>query len=101
MWRVEQRWRAGRQRRSEIAVAATELSRVRDASTQALFKWPLRLTGGHREQLSVLAQLQIPKGLQVTNSGTKIKIEISSNFKGVQPFLKKSDKFYKILSSQA
>jgi hypothetical protein len=30
----------------------------------------------------------------------KIKIETSSNFKGVQTFLEKSDKFYKILSSQ-
>jgi hypothetical protein len=51
----------------------------------------------HKEQLSFLEQLQIPKGLQ----GTKIKIETSWNFKGVQIFLKKSDKFYKILSSQA
>jgi hypothetical protein len=48
----------------------------------------------HKEQLSFLAQLQIPKGLQVINSGTKNKIETSSNFKGVQTFLKKSDKFY-------
>jgi hypothetical protein len=55
----------------------------------------------HKEQLSFLAQLQIPKGLQVINSGTKIKIETSSNFKGVQNFLEKSDKFYNILSSQS
>jgi hypothetical protein len=48
-----------------------------------------------------LSELQIPKGLQVINSGTKFKIETSSNFKGVQTFLEKSDKFYKILSSQS
>jgi hypothetical protein len=40
----------------------------------------------HKEQLFFLAQLQIPKVLQVINSGTKIKIENSSNFKGVQLF---------------
>jgi hypothetical protein len=40
----------------------------------------------HKEQLFFLAQLQIPNVLQVINSGTKIKIEKSSNFKGVQLF---------------
>jgi hypothetical protein len=53
----------------------------------------------HKEQLSFLSQLQIPSKLQVKNYGTKIKFESSSNFKGVQTFLEKSDKFLKILSS--
>jgi hypothetical protein len=48
----------------------------------------------HYEQLLPLGGLPIPNRLQVINSGTKIKIETSSNFKGVQTFLKKSDKFY-------
>jgi hypothetical protein len=30
----------------------------------------------HKEQLSFLAQLQIPKGLQVINSGTKSKLKL-------------------------
>jgi hypothetical protein len=55
--------------------------------------------GKCREQLYFLAHLQIPKGLQGINSGTQIKIEISLNFKGVQTFLEKSDKFYKIIPS--
>jgi hypothetical protein len=52
-----------------------------------------------KEQLSLLANLQIPSGYQVKNSGTKINFESSLNFKGVQTFLEKSDKFLKILSS--
>jgi hypothetical protein len=53
----------------------------------------------HKKQLSFLSKLQIPSGLQVKNSGTKINFEYSSNFKGVQTFLKKSNKFFKIPSS--
>jgi hypothetical protein len=53
----------------------------------------------HKEQLSCLSQLQIPSELQVKNSGIKVNFESSSNFKGVQTFLEKSDKFLKILSS--
>jgi hypothetical protein len=52
-----------------------------------------------KEQLSFLSQLQIPSELQVKNSGTKINFESSSNSKGVQTFLKKSGKFFKIPSS--
>jgi hypothetical protein len=37
---------AGRQRRHEVAVAATQLLRARDANAWAPFKRPLRLTGG-------------------------------------------------------
>jgi hypothetical protein len=55
----------------------------------------------HYEQLLPLGRLPIPNRLQVINSGTKIKIETSSNFKGVQTFLEKTDNFYKIPSSQA
>jgi hypothetical protein len=36
----------GRQRRHEVAAAAEQLSRVRDASVWALFKLRLRLTSG-------------------------------------------------------
>jgi hypothetical protein len=52
-----------------------------------------------KEQLSLLENLQIPTVYQVKNSGTKINFESSSNFKGVQTFLEKSDKFLKILYS--
>jgi hypothetical protein len=31
----------------------------------------------HKEQLYFLAELQIPEGLQVINSGTKLKLKIS------------------------
>jgi hypothetical protein len=55
----------------------------------------------HYEQIFLLGWLPIPNQLQVINSGTKIKIETSSNFKGFQTFMEKSDNFYKILSSQA
>jgi hypothetical protein len=98
---------ASQQRRCEVAAAAAQLSRVRDASVRALFKRLLRLTSGpqnfiyllrfsnthisifklvtilmsnfhqifhkdrwkHKEQLSFLAQLHIPQGLQVINFG--------------------------------
>jgi histidinol phosphatase-like PHP family hydrolase len=53
----------------------------------------------YKEKLYFLEKLQNPTGLQVKHSGTKINFESSSNFKGVQTFLKKSDKFLKILSS--
>jgi hypothetical protein len=43
-----------------------------------------------------LDKLQIPSGLQVTNSGTNTNLNFSLNFKGVQTFLEKSDKFSKI-----
>jgi hypothetical protein len=48
----------------------------------------------HREQLSILTQLQIPKGLQVINSGTKSKLKIPRILKGFKTFWKKLDKFY-------
>jgi hypothetical protein len=50
------------------------------------------------EQLSFLAQLQIPSEFQVTNSEKLFKFESSLKFKGVQTFLEKSDKFSKIPS---
>jgi hypothetical protein len=49
----------------------------------------------HKAQLYILDQLQNPIGLQVINSGTNSNL----NFKVVQTFLKKSDKFSKIPSS--
>jgi hypothetical protein len=55
----------------------------------------------HYEQLFLLGRLPILNRLQVINSGTKIKIETSSNFKGVHTFLEKTDNFYKIPSPQA
>jgi hypothetical protein len=42
----------------------------------------------HREQLSILTQLQIPKGLQVINSGTKSKLKIPRILKGFKTFWK-------------
>jgi hypothetical protein len=51
----------------------------------------------HKEQHSFLAQLQIPKGLQVINSGTKSKLKIPQILKGFKPFWKNlinSIKFY-------
>jgi hypothetical protein len=44
-----------------------------------------------------LAQLHIPSGFQVTNSGTNSNLNLE--FKGVQTFLEKIDKFSKIPSS--
>jgi hypothetical protein len=46
-----------------------------------------------------LDKLQNTSGLQVTNSRKKIKFESSLNFRGVQIFLEKYDKLYKIPSS--
>jgi hypothetical protein len=51
----------------------------------------------HKEKLSFLAQLQIPKGLQVINSGTKSKLKLPRILKGFKPFWKNlinSIKFY-------
>jgi hypothetical protein len=53
----------------------------------------------YKEQLCFLSQLQILSGLHVKNSGTNLIFEFSSNFKGIQTFLEKSDKFFKIQSS--
>jgi hypothetical protein len=41
----------------------------------------------HREQLSFLAQLQIPRGLQVIVFWDKLKFQSFLNFKGIQTFL--------------
>jgi hypothetical protein len=40
----------------------------------------------HKEQLSFLALLQIPKGSQVIIFWNKFKFESSFNFKGIQTF---------------
>jgi hypothetical protein len=53
----------------------------------------------YKEQLCFLSQLQILSGLHVKNSATNLIFEFSSNFKGIQTFLEKSDKFFKIQSS--
>jgi hypothetical protein len=42
--------------------------------------------GKHNEQLPFLAQLQIPKGLQVINSVTKSKLKIPRILTGFKPF---------------
>jgi hypothetical protein len=52
----------------------------------------------HYEQLFSLSPLPIPNRIQVTNFGTNSTLNSSSNFKGIQMFLKNSDKFLKILS---
>jgi hypothetical protein len=52
-----------------------------------------------KEQLSFLVQLEISSGFQVTNSENYSNLNLSLNFKGVQTFLDKSDKFSKILCS--
>jgi hypothetical protein len=52
----------------------------------------------HYAQFSQLGQLQIPNRNHVKNPGTNSTIESSMNFKGVQTFWEKSDKFTKILS---
>jgi hypothetical protein len=52
----------------------------------------------HGEQRFSLAPLPIRNRIHVTNFGTNSTLNSSSNFKGIQTFLKNSDKFLKILS---
>jgi hypothetical protein len=49
----------------------------------------------HSEQLFSLCQLPNPNRIQVTNFGTNTPLNSSSNFKGIQTFLKNSNKFLK------
>jgi hypothetical protein len=50
----------------------------------------------YSEQLSQLCRLQIPNGNHVKILGTDSIFDSSMNFKGVQTFWGKSDKFFKI-----
>jgi hypothetical protein len=49
----------------------------------------------HSEQIFPLGQLPNPNRIQVTNFGTNSPLNSSSNFKGIQTFLKNSNKFLK------
>jgi hypothetical protein len=51
----------------------------------------------HSERLFPLGRLPIPNRIHVTNFGTNSAFNSSSNFKGIQTFLKNSDNFLKIL----
>jgi hypothetical protein len=53
----------------------------------------------HKKQLYFLSQLQILSKIIFYKFWNKFKFESSLNFKGVQTFLEKSDKFSKIPSS--